>query len=379
MAGRLVPGIAHKTDMDSVYTADHPATAQILFDCIAGSRAYGTAQADSDEDIRGIFVLPAAAYLDLVPPPNQIADARNDVVYYSLRRTIDLLSAANPSLLELLYMPADCVRRSSPEMEQLLQQRTLFISRRCADAHVGYAFSQIRKARGQNKWINQPKSEQPPRKEDYCHVVTRERLVGGAAPCRPQSLAASGIDLTRHHAARLEHARDIYRLYDCGDAARGVFRGDALAAESIAADDKNARFAGLLLFNEQGWKQAMADHQNYWTWRRERNEARWRQQESGELDFDAKNLMHTIRLLLSGKSILERGEPLVRVSGESLQLLRDIRTGRYRYEEILAIADDIVADCERLKTHSDLPEEPDAAAANALLFRLTEAWEDRCR
>lgn len=379
MAGRLVPAVVCRTNMDSVYTADHPAAAQILFDCVAGSRAYGTAQADSDEDIRGIFVLPAAAYLDLVPPPNQIADARNNVVYYSLRRTIDLLSAANPSLLELLYMPADCVRRSSPEMEQLLSQRTLFISRRCADAHVGYAFSQIRKARGQNKWINQPKSEQPPRKDDYCHVVTRERLAGGAAPCRPQSLAASGIDLARHHAARLEHARDVYRLYDYGDAARGVFRGDALAVESIAADDENMRFAGLLLFNEQGWKQALADHQNYWTWRRERNEARWRQQESGELDFDAKNLMHTIRLLLSGKSILERGEPLVRVTGEPLQLLRDIRTGRYRYEEILAIADDIVADCERLKTHSDLPEETDAAAANALLLRLTEAWEARCR
>lgn len=379
MAGRLVPGIARRTDMDSVYTEDHPAAAQILFDCVAGSRAYGTAQADSDEDIRGIFVLPAAAYLDLVPPPNQIADARNNVVYYSLRRTIDLLGAANPSLLELLYMPADCVRRSSPEMEQLLQQRTLFISRRCADAHVGYAFSQIKKARGQNKWINQPKSEQPPRKEDYCHVIPRERLVGGAAPCRPQGLAASGLDLTRHHAARLEHARDLYRLYDYGDAARGVFRGDALAVEAIASDEESTRFAGLLLFNEQGWKQAVADHQNYWTWRRERNEARWRQQEAGELDFDAKNLMHTIRLLLSGKSILERGEPLVRVSGDALQLLRDIRTGRYRYAEILAIADGIVADCEHLKACSDLPEETDAAAANALLFRLTEAWEARCR
>jgi len=365
--------------MDSVYTPDHPASAQILFDCVAGSRAYGTSHADSDEDIRGIFVLPAAAYLDLAPPPNQIADARNNVVYYSLRRTIELLTAANPSLLELLYMPADCVRRSSPEMQPLLQQRALFVSRRCADTHVGYAFSQIRKARGQNKWINQPKSAQPPRREDHCQVIRRDRLVGGAAPCRPQSLAASGLDLARHHAARLEHARDVYRLYHYGDAARGVFRGDTLAVESIAADDEAARFAGLLLFNEHGWKQAVADHQNYWTWRRERNEARWRQQEVGELDFDAKNLMHTIRLLLSGKAILERGEPLVRVAGESLQLLRDIRTGRYRYDEILAMADALVADCENLKQRCDLPAETDPAAANALLFRLTQDWEARNR
>ncbi len=355
-----------------------PPAHRILFECVAGSRAYGTASADSDVDIRGIFALPRASYIDLAPPPNQIADARNNIVYYSLRRTIELLSAANPSLLELLFMPDDCVRVCAPEMRALLQRRALFVSRRCADTHVGYALSQIRKARGQNKWINQPKPEQPPRKEDYCHVIRRDRLLAvDAAPCRPQPLAASGLRLDECHAARLEHARDVYRLYHYGAGARGVFRGDALAVESIPADDESAHFAGLLLYNEQGWKQALVDHQNYWTWRRERNEARWRQQESGELDFDAKNLMHTIRLLLSGKAILEHGAPLVRVDGDTLHLLRDIRAGCFRYEEILAMADTIVADCERLRPHSDLPEETDAAAANALLHELTHDWESR--
>ena len=33
-----------------------------------------------------------------------------------------------------------------------------------------------------------------------------------------------------------------------------------------------------------------------------RSEARWQQQERGELDFDAKNMMHAVRLLLSGRS-----------------------------------------------------------------------------
>lgn len=365
--------------MNSIYSTDNPRAASIVFECIGGSRAYGTASADSDEDIRGIFALPALAYAALAPAPNQIADERNNVVYYSLRRTIELLAAANPTVLELLYMPSDCVRRSSPEMHELLRHRALFLSRRCADTHIGYAFSQIRKARGQNKWINQPKPEQPPRKEDYCHVIPRERLAAhDEAPCRPLSLQASGLDLTECHAARLEHARDVFRLYRYGAAARGVFRGDALACESIPAAEETTHFAGLLLYNEQAWKQALADHQNYWTWRRERNESRWKQQETGELDFDAKNLMHTIRLLLSGKAILERGEPLVRVEGEPLQLLRDIRAGRYRYDELLQMADAIVADCENLKSRNDLPPETDLAAADTLLLQLTRDWEARC-
>ena len=365
--------------MSSHYAADNPRPGSILFECVAGSRAYGTASADSDEDLRGIFALPAVAYAALAPAPNQIADERNNVVYYSLRRTIELLAAANPTVLELLYMPSDCVRRSSAEMDELLRHRTLFLSRRCADTHIGYAFSQIRKARGQNKWINQPKPEQPPRREDYCHVIPRERLaVSDGPPCRPLALKASGLDLAECHAARLEHARDVFRLYHYGAAARGVFRGDALACESIPADEEAMHFAGLLFYNEQAWNQAMVDHQNYWTWRRERNESRWRQQEAGELDFDAKNLMHTIRLLLSGKAILECGEPLVRVEGERLQLLRDIRAGRYRYDEILQMADGIVADCENLKPHCHLPAETDLAAADALLLQLTRNWEARC-
>lgn len=364
--------------MDNHYRPDSLPGECVLFECVAGSRAYGTATSDSDVDIRGIFALPRARYADLTAPPNQIADERNNIVYYSLRRTIELLAAANPSLLELLFMPLDCVRRSSAEMDQLLGRRALFVSTRCVDTHVAYALSQIRKARGQNKWINQPKPEQPPRKEDFCHVIRRDDLhTEGGAPCRPLRLATSGIDLASCRATRLEHARDAYRLYHYGTAARGVFRGDALACESIPADDEADRFAGLLFYNEAGWKQALVDHQNYWTWRRERNEARWRQQESGELDYDAKNLMHTIRLLLSGRSLLERGEPLVRVTGETLQLLLDVRAGRYTYTEILEMADGIVADCERLKPHSDLPAETDAAAANALLHELSESWEQR--
>ena len=133
----------------------------IFFECVSGSRAYGTATATSDEDIRGIFAVSAATYLDLVTPPDQINDGKGDIVYYSLRRTIELLSQANPNLLELLFMPDDCVRKSSASMQRLMAQRHLFVTRQCADTHINYAMSQIKKARGQNKWVNHPKPLEP--------------------------------------------------------------------------------------------------------------------------------------------------------------------------------------------------------------------------
>lgn len=351
----------------------------ILFECISGSRAYATSNAESDTDIRGVFAQSTLSFVALAAPSDLIADERHNTVYFSLRRTVELLSLANPNILELLYMPEDCIRIDSAEMARLRAARAMFITRQCADTHIGYAFSQIKKARGQNKWINQPKPEAPPRKEAYCHVLTRAALgAGGQVPCRPLLLEHSDIQLTRCHAARLEHAQDIYRLYDYGDNARGVFRGEVIAVESIPIEDEATRFVGLLLYNERAWRQAMDDHRNYWTWRSERNEARWRQQESGELDYDAKNLMHTIRLLLSGQSILEHGRPIVRFEGAQRELLLKVRAGGFSYKEVMELAEDIKSECAALRDRTDLPDSADSAAAEALLRELTLHWEHRC-
>jgi predicted nucleotidyltransferase len=111
----------------------------VLFSCVAGSRAYGTHTEESDEDIRGVYALPATSYLELDPPAAQLADERQNIVYFSLLRFVDLLTAANPNLLELLFMPPDCVRTCTEEMHALILARSIFITRQCGDTHVGYA------------------------------------------------------------------------------------------------------------------------------------------------------------------------------------------------------------------------------------------------
>jgi len=347
---------------------------RILFECFAGSKAYGTSVIGSDEDIRGIFAVPASAYLDLTRPPDQLSDERGNLVYYSLRRVIELLAEANPNVLELLFMPDDCVRKRSPEMQMLVANRHLFISKQCADTHAGYAMSQIKKAKGQNKWINNPQPEMAPAKEDFCYVIPRQEAPN-CPPARPILLRTIGWNLSEYHAVRLEHSRDTYRLYRYGELSRGVFRGDVLVCESIPEGDEATHFAGLLLYKEQAWQQALVDHKNYWAWRRNRNDARWQQQERGEVDFDSKNMMHTVRLLLSGKAVLETGQPIVRFSGDQLALLMSIREGKTTFDEIMSIAHSIIADCERLKATTDLPHECDRGEAEALLREITEHWE----
>ena len=93
-------------ELKNLETADNPA---VIFRGVVGSHAYGTANAQSDTDVRGVFVVPSCEYVRLALPPKQVSDERNDRTYYSLLRFCELMAEANPTTMEMLYLPADCI------------------------------------------------------------------------------------------------------------------------------------------------------------------------------------------------------------------------------------------------------------------------------
>lgn len=88
-------------------------------------------------------------------------------------------------------------------------------------------------------------------------------------------------------------------------------------------------------------------------------------------------MMHAVRLLLSGKSLMKFRRPIVRYTGDDLALLMSIREGRLSFDEFLSIAQDILADCEQLKATADLPDLCNVDQAIALLMEVTEHSERR--
>ena len=170
---------------ESLEEASNPS---VIFRGIVGSRAYGTANAQSDTDTRGIFVVPSAEYVRLVPPPKQVSDARNDHTYYSLLRFCELMSEANPTTMEILYLPEDCVITMTPAFESLVAHRDIFITQRAVESHLGYAVSQMKKAKGVNKRVWNPWPEEPPTPEDYCMFLHDAHEL-------PKPLKESGVDL----------------------------------------------------------------------------------------------------------------------------------------------------------------------------------------
>ena len=343
---------------------------KIIYEVVAGSIAYATNIESSDEDLRGIYLNDPSEYLGLSEPANQIGDEKHDVTYFSLKRFFELAKTANPNIIELLWMPEDVVRIQTPVMDKLLENRKLFISKKAFHTHSAYAFAQIKKAKGQNKMVNHPASEERPKKEDFVWIITYfdGYQAGGIFPTRPKLLVDTGINLNDYHVAGLEHVPNVYRMYYYGDEAKGVFRGDEmLVPESIPIGDEFSKFYGLMIYNKEAYEKAVRDWKKYWDWMRNKNPNRWTDQEKGKRDFDVKNMMHCMRLMLSSKSILETGEPIVRFEGKQLEKLMAIRRGELEYEDIMAEVEALEIETKRLYEESDvIPYKVDMKAIDAL-------------
>lgn len=346
---------------------------KILFQATSGSRAYGLARAHSDEDIRGIFVLPSNAYLSIEPPINLISDERSDIVYYSLRRVLELIKQSNPNIIELLFTPEDCIKFKSPFIHDLFQVRQEFISMELCDAFIGFAQMQLKKSRGQNKWVNKPQPPSLPKKEDFIWIVPH--LASNTFPARPVSLNSTQIDLAGCHVSSLEHCPNVYRLYKISNQAKGVFRNEEIVCQSIELKDEIACFVGLLIFNKLGFDTATRDFKHYWQWHNNRNEQRWKLQEGKIIDYDSKNMMHMFRLLFSSENILRFAKPLVRIEGENKIFLNDVLDGKYNFNELVSMAHAKIDELNKLKEKASVPDKPNTNIIDELLYSITLNWE----
>lgn len=376
----------------------------LLYSVTSGSHAYGTNLPTSDMDTRGVYWIPTSEYmrldLDEVATENmlQIGDEKHDITYYSLRRFLDLVKTANPNLIELLWIPSDCIRYKHPYFDILLNNKYKFITKKAFETHARYAASQVSKARGANKRVNNPQKEERPQREDFCFVINfkdnfdnfndrspqhvARMIEENIFPSRPRQLIDfqrmdKRLDLSKCHVAALEHVPNTYRLYDFSDDpyVRGVFQNNALVCQNISKDDEWKRFIGLLIYNENEYEKAVREWQQYWTWMKERNSARWVDQEKGLLNYDQKNMCHCVRLMLSVQHIFKNGEPIVRFGGENLRTLMAIRRGELTYDAIIGIVNELSSNVEALMKVSTLPDAMDTKFVSELFNEITTECE----
>ncbi len=130
---------------DELVLTGHDLKRHVVYQCRVGSRAFGLSSAESDDDLRGIYLPPARLHWSLVALPEQLesnADG-NDEVYWELEKFVRLAVKANPNVLETLWTPDVLI--AGEVAERLRGLRGAFLSRHVYKTYSGYVLSQFRR------------------------------------------------------------------------------------------------------------------------------------------------------------------------------------------------------------------------------------------
>jgi len=359
--------------------------------CVAGSRAQGLAGPDSDVDLRGAAVPPAAVlhgfrqafaqadqpgdmdvFVDTLTDEEQAVVARTKVEgsIYSLAKFARLCVDCNPNLLETLFARDAEVRVCTPLGERLREHRQAFLSHKAQHTFTGYALGQLKRIRGHRQWLLSPPAA-PPTREAF--GLPRRTLVPKDHLAAAQAAVRKRLDEWNPDWGPLPHS-EITRLQTQleGFLEEVLLAGESpwhRAARSIGLDDDLIE----AMDRERRYKNAQRNWEQYRTWQRQRNPARAALEAAH--GYDTKHGAHLVRLLRMGREILETGEVRVWRGGHDAEELQAIRQGAWSYEALVDWAEREARGLRELVETGEIavPEQPDHTVLDELIADLTEA------
>jgi predicted nucleotidyltransferase len=120
---------------------------KVIMEGLVGSHLYGFATPESDFDYKGVYVAPTEEVLSLKKPKEHIVwvDGDKEGTRYEVEKFMRLAAQANPSILELLYLPR--YDTFTAEGAWLREARKAFLSTRVRQTYGGYVHQQVHKLR----------------------------------------------------------------------------------------------------------------------------------------------------------------------------------------------------------------------------------------
>jgi predicted nucleotidyltransferase len=372
--------------------------AKPLYLVIRGSHAYGTNVETSDTDYAGVFIQSMEDILGN-KYTEQINDDTNDTVIYEVRRFLELLASNNPTVLELLNTPEDCIIYKDPAFDLILNDSDKFITKICAKSFGGYAKQQISKAKGQNKKQNWEK-DKVTRKEvlDFVYVIEgeksipwkvwnndkyEEKFIGVVNVPNARDIYAVYYDTDAYlcfSESVSEETRNVYKNIrkELGLAMGFGYKGLVKTGEGInSAESNQLRLSSIpkgetpicnITYNKDGYTQHCNDYKSYQTWLEQRNESRWVDVKSHGQKIDGKNMLHCKRLMEMAKEIA-KGEG-INVRRPNTKELIAIRKGEVDLQTLINNVEKEIIEVDKLFANSELPDSIDNEFINNLIVKI---------
>jgi len=303
-----------------------------ILEFISGSHLYGTNTPTSDKDFMGIFVAPKEFYLGLNKVEevdfsivSKSADGKNDEnavdkKFYELRKFIKLAADGNPNIIESIFVNENNILYQNDLGRKLLVNTQLFPSKLVKQKFIGYAVSQMKKA-----------SVKP---DNFLDLQT----------------------FKDRYTSELDKKRLVEMLYiDSPIVSLIKFSKDFA---SIGGLNFNLNVKMTNVYDSITTRLGKASHrQDMWL----------------KYGCDTKFLMHTIRLLIEGKELLETGEIIFPLKEKDILL--KIRNGELDLKEIHEMTEHYKNELENYE--SSLPNTPDFKLIENLLIEMVEeSWKN---
>lgn len=336
----------------------------ILLDCVSGSNAYNLNIKGSDVDKKGIFIMPQRQLYGF-NQQQQVANATNDEVYFEIGKFLELLTKNNPNILELLSTPKEHVLFRHPLMELIKPED--FLSKLCRETFAGYAQTQIRKARGLKKKINRPMDAERKSVLDFCYVAHNN----GSMPLKDW-LETYDYSQEQCGLVNLDHFRNVYLVYHQTQVSdgglRGIISGPNADDVQLSSVPKGIENIAVMTFNKDAYSTYCREYKEYREWEETRNDLRYQSTLSHGKSYDAKNMMHTFRLLNMAEEIALYQQVIVK--REDRDFLLKIRNGTFEFDELMKMVEDKMERVREAYEKSELPDQPECDKAESILIEF---------
>lgn len=377
------------------------------------------------EQLEGVDVWKSlvAAGLDLTPT--------DDIVIYELNRFIALAIDNNPNIMDTLcfdYNNPEFTVYVNEKGKELIDNKHLLISSKLKFTFSGYAISQLQRIKSHGKWLTQfpdindvlaeikeafnnsfidfnwicdnfggqvaeKVTGETPQKNtklentltwtQFKNVVNESRKVLNLKEldfdmyrvprlidyCHPKDLKGKQLELNdlretlQNTASFRTMSPSMLVIYTDG---KGIFSKEG----NLKANDPETigEFVCLLSIDQNKYKSDKDYINKLWEWKCNRNEKRSELEE--KFGYDTKHASHLVRLMESAKDILKTNTYNPTLTGDRLQLVKDVRAGKMSYDEILEYAEKLDLELNEEYKKSTLQKKPDVKKVNELVLRL---------
>ena len=325
-----------KSDEYEFLRKDKNLGSNIIILILGGSHAYGTANENSDLDIRGCAL---NSKMQILTNENfeQFINEATDTTIYSFNKLVSLLSNCNPNTIELLGNKLEHYLYVSPIGQELIDNAHLFLSKKCVHSFGGYANQQLYR-------LNQKSAHQLSQAGLEQHIL--------------KTLEFMKTDFNKKYS---DFSEDQINLYI-----------DKAVQEGYDTE---------IFMDVRLTHYPLRDYCSMWSELQNTVKAYGKIGKRNEKALEhgkiAKHMMHLIRLCMMCLDILEK-EKIITYRENEHDLLMDIRNGKFLdsndqpIPEFFEMVDEYEKRLEYAKQNTNLPDNPNYKAINEFVASVNE-------